>query len=206
MPSSADTLGALIDAFARLPGIGRKSATRLAYHMLEIPPAEVRTFLNAIVDARRLIGHCERCGNLADQALCSICRDERRANGTLCVVEDVRDIVALERSGAHRGRYHVLGGALSPMDGIGPDDLRIESLFARLEPEAVREVILAMNPSIEGEATALYLSERLQARGITVSRIAQGLPMGADIKYADDLTLARALAARVIVEHKKPPI
>lgn len=200
MPSSADTLAELIDAFARLPGIGRKSATRLAYHILDIPPDEVRTFIHAIVDARKLISHCERCGNLSDQPLCRICRDERRANGCICVVEDVRDIVALERSGAYQGRYHVLGGALSPMDGIGPDDLRISSLMERLEPEHIQEVILALNPSIEGEATALYLSERLTQRGITVSRIAQGLPMGADIKYADDLTLARALAARVPIQ------
>lgn len=194
-----DALADLVDAFARLPGIGRKTAQRLAFHIIEAPAEEAELFAKALRHARQHIHHCRICGNLTDGDICHICANHERANGIICVVEEVRDISALERTGAFFGRYHVLGGRLSPMDGIRSEDLNIENLMRRLESEDVREVILATNPSVEGEATALYLAEILHEQSCRVTRIAQGLPMGADIKYADDLTLARALASRVDV-------
>ncbi|MBS5915381.1 MAG: recombination mediator RecR [Clostridiales bacterium] len=194
-----DALQDLIDALARLPGIGRKSAMRLAFHILDAPPEEAEALARAIRVARHTIGHCPRCGNLTDGDLCRICADSSRDIGQICVVEEVRDIAAIERTGAFKGRYHVLGGRLSPMDGIGPEDLRIDALKDRIRAEQVEEVILATNPSVEGETTALFLIDELRPLKVRLTRIARGLPIGGDIKFADDMTLARALDGRVDV-------
>ncbi|MFM9414053.1 recombination mediator RecR [Peptococcus simiae] len=199
MSKMNDALQELIDALARLPGIGRKSATRLAFHILDAPAAEAEALARSIRVAKRTIGHCPRCGNLTDSDLCRICANPDRATGELCVVEEVRDIAAIERTGAFKGRYHVLGGRLSPMDGIGPEDLRVDELKARVQDEAIQEVILATNPSVEGETTALFLIDELRPLGVRLTRIARGLPIGGDIKFADDMTLARALSGRVDV-------
>ncbi len=196
MSRPRDALADLIDAFARLPGIGRKTAGRLAFHIIDAPDDEVNFMIRALENAKTQIGHCPICGNLSDGSPCKICLQSVRKNGQLCVVEEVRDIVALERTQAFRGRYHVLGGHLSPMDGIGPNQLHIQELFRRLEEEDISEVILATNSSVESEATTLYLIEQLKKYPVRTTRIAQGLPMGADIKYADDVTLARALESR----------
>ncbi len=192
-----DALADLIDAFARLPGIGRKSATRLAFHIIDAPEEDVRTFANALIAARRYIGHCPICGNMSNGDTCRICAQSERKNGVICVVEEVRDLVAVERTGAFKGRYHVLGGRLSPMDGIGPDDLHIKELLERIDAENVQEVILATNSTVEGESTALFLLDQLRPKGVRITRIAQGLPIGADIKFADDMTLARAIESRI---------
>lgn len=192
-----DALAELIDAFARLPGIGRKSATRLAFHIIEAPEDDVRAFANALLAARRYIGHCPICGNMSDGGTCRICAQSERKNGVICVVEEVRDLVAVERTGAFKGRYHVLGGRLSPMDGIGPDDLHIKELLERIDAENVQEVILATNSTVEGESTALFLLDQLRPKNVRITRIAQGLPIGADIKFADDMTLARAIESRI---------
>lgn len=197
MPLYNDSLEALIDALASLPGIGRRSATRLAYHLLQSPAEKSTRLAKAIYKARQNIHHCPRCFNLTDQELCSICASPKRDETTICVVEDARDIVALERTGEYKGLYHVLGGAISPVDGVGPNDLHIRELLLRLQTEGTQEVILATNPTVEGEATSLYLADLLKDTGIRLTRIAQGLPMGSDIKYADDITLARAFAGRI---------
>lgn len=194
-----DALADLIDAFARLPGIGRKSATRLAFHIIDAPDEEVRAFANALIKAHRYIGHCPICGNMSNGDICHICAQSERQNGVLCVVEEVRDLVAVERTGVFKGRYHVLGGRLSPMDGIGPKELRIRELLERLSAENITEVILATNATVEGESTALFLLEQLRPKGVRITRIAQGLPIGADIKFADDMTLARAIESRIDV-------
>lgn len=186
----------LTGELARLPGIGRKTAQRLTYHLLRQPPEQSLRLADALVALTERVRPCERCNNLTETPLCGICADPRRDPATLCVVEESADIASIERAGEFRGRYHVLGGRLSPLDGVGPDDLAIGPLLSRLEPESVREVILATNPSLEGEATALYVQRQLAPRSIRVTRIARGLPVGGDLEYADGVTIAQALSAR----------
>lgn len=190
----------LIDELGRLPGIGPKSAQRLAFHLLKVPAEDARRLARSVVEARERISWCRRCFNLAEGEECRICTDPKRDSKTLVVVEDPRDIVALERTGEINGRYHVLQGSISPIEGIGPEQLRVKELLDRLEPEGVEEVILATNPNIEGEATALYLVKILRPLGIAVTRIASGLPVGGDLEYADEVTLGRALQGRRPVE------
>jgi recombination protein RecR len=191
----------LIEAFSRLPGIGPKTAQRLTYHLLRAPDAEARTLARALVAVRDEVVFCDRCFNISDAPLCPICRDPGRDDGRLCVVEEPLDVLAIERTGEFRGRYHVLHGAISPIDGIGPDRLKIRELLLRVDEAAadgaqVLEVILATNPTLEGEATAMYLGERLDGKVGSVTRIARGLPVGGDLEYADDVTLIRALQGR----------
>jgi recombination protein RecR len=186
----------LIDELGRLPGIGPKSAQRIAFHLLKLPAADAERLARAITDAKEKVRFCEQCWNVAEGPRCAICLDDRRDASTLCVVEEARDIVAIEKTGEFRGRYHVLLGAISPIDGIGPEQLKVRELMARLEPEGVTELILCTNPNIEGEATAMYLARLLQPLGLKVTRIASGLPVGGDLEYADELTLGRALAGR----------
>ena len=186
----------LIEQFGRLPGIGPKSAQRLAFHVLAAPAEDVEALAQALQEVKRRARFCERCGNVAEEALCRICRDQRRDGSVLCVVEEAKDIVAIERTGEFRGRYHVLGGAISPIDGIGPDDLRIRELMARLAQEPVDELIIATDPNLEGEATATYLVRLVAGMGLTVSRLASGLPVGGDLEYADEVTLGRAFQGR----------
>ena len=191
----------LIEAFARLPGIGPKTAQRLTYHLLRAPDAEARTLAAALVAVRDQVVFCDRCFNISDQPLCPICRDPGRDDTRLCVVEEPLDVLAIERTGEFTGRYHVLHGAISPIDGIGPDRLRIRELLERADAAArdgtpFVEVIMATNPTLEGEATAMYLAERLESVVGTVSRIARGLPVGGDLEYADEVTLIRALQGR----------
>jgi recombination protein RecR len=186
----------LIDELGRLPGVGPKSAQRIAFHLLKIPADDVARLAVAITDAKARVRFCARCWNVAEAELCPICSDERRDSSVLCVVEESRDIVAIEKTGEFRGRYHVLLGAMNPLEGIGPEQLKMKELFTRLEPEAVEEVILCTNPNTEGEVTAMYLARMLKPFGVRVSRIASGLPVGGDLEYADELTLGRALEGR----------
>jgi recombination protein RecR len=186
----------LIDELGRLPGVGPKSAQRIAFHLLKLPKDDALRLARAIGEAKDRVAWCERCFNLSEGPLCGICGDDRRDGHTICVVEEPKDLVAVEKTGEFRGRYHVLGGAISPIEGIGPDQLRVQELLARLDPEGVTEVILCTNPNIEGEATAMYLGRLLSPLGITVTRIASGLPVGGDLEYADELTLGRALEGR----------
>ena len=186
----------LTSEFARLPGIGRKTAQRLVFHLLRQSPDQSRRLAEALVSLTERVRTCDRCRNLTESPLCAICSDARRDPHLVCVVEEAADIASIERSGEFRGLYHVLGGRLSPIDGVGPADLAIEALMARVEPEAIREVILATNPSMEGEATALYLQRLLIGRPIRITRIARGLPVGGDLEYADGVTIAQALSAR----------
>ena len=190
--SAIDDLAAEL---AKLPGIGRKTALRLTYHLLKQAPEQSRRLAHALETLSERVHPCARCFNLAEEELCAICRDSRRDASVICVVEEASDIGAIERSGEFRGVYHVLGGRLSPLDGVGPEDLSIGSLVERASA-GVREVILATNPSLEGEATALYLQRQLAALPLTVTRIARGLPVGGDLEYADGVTIAQALAAR----------
>ncbi len=185
----------LIDELGRLPGIGPKSAQRIAFYLLKLPKGDAQQLATAIVEVKDRIGFCERCCNISEGDLCSLCADPQRQTGSLCVVEEPKDVIALERAG-FRGRYHVLQGALNPMEGIGPEQLRIRELMSRIPDEEVKELILCTNPNIEGEATAMYLSRQLQPLGIKVTRIASGLPVGGDLEYADELTLGRALEGR----------
>jgi recombination protein RecR len=191
----------LIEAFSRLPGIGPKTAQRLTYHLLRAPDAEARILAAALVDVRDKVVFCDRCFNISDQPLCPICRDPGRDATRLCVVEEPLDVLALERTSEFKGLYHVLHGAISPIDGIGPDRLKVRELLARADEakragEPLVEVILATNPTLEGEATAMYLAERLEDSVGVVSRIARGLPVGGDLEYADEVTLIRALQGR----------
>lgn len=181
---------------AKLPGIGRKTATRLTYHLLKQSPEAIRRLAEALVTLAERVRACEVCRNLTEDAECPICRDPRRDPALICVVEEASDIGAIERSGEYHGRYHVLGGRLSPLDGVGPDDLAIDALLARVSGGMVREVIVATNPSLEGEATAVYLQRDLKSLGVAVTRIARGLPVGGDLEYADGVTIAQALTAR----------
>lgn len=186
----------LIDELGRLPGVGPKSAQRIAFYLLKVDAVDARRLARAIEDAKERVRWCSRCFNIAQEELCQFCRDERRDPTVVCVVEDPRDIVAVERTTRFTGRYHVLQGAISPIEGIGPEQLRVKELVTRIPGEGVQEVILATNPNIEGETTALYLAKLLQPLGVTVTRIASGLPVGGDLEYADELTLGRALEGR----------
>ncbi|SCY01547.1 DNA replication and repair protein RecR [Microbacterium sp. LKL04] len=186
----------LIDEFGRLPGIGPKSAQRIAFHILQTPSFDVSRLAQLLSELRERVRFCEICGNVSEQAQCSICRDPRRDRTFICVVEDAKDVSAIERTREFRGLYHVLGGSISPMAGIGPDDLRIAQLMQRLADGTVTEVILATNPNLEGEATATYLSRLLRSLEISVTRLASGLPVGGDLEYADEVTLGRAFEGR----------
>jgi recombination protein RecR len=186
----------LIDELGRLPGVGPKSAQRIAFHLLKVPTADAVRLAHAITEAKDRVTFCSRCFNIAEGGECSICSDARRDTSVICVVEESRDIVSVEKTGEYRGRYHVLQGAISPIEGVGPDQLRVRELLARLDDEGVTEVILCTNPNLEGEATAMYLSRLLKPLGMRVTRIASGLPVGGDLEYADELTLGRALEGR----------
>ncbi|MFT4137187.1 recombination mediator RecR [Microbacterium sp.] len=186
----------LIDEFGRLPGIGPKSAQRITFHLLQTPSFDVSRLSQLLGELRERVRFCERCGNVSEQELCAICRDPRRDESLICVVEDAKDVAAIERTREFRGLYHVLGGAISPIAGIGPDELRITSLLQRLAGGTVQEVILATNPNLEGEATATYLSRLLHTLEIRVTRLASGLPVGGDLEYADEVTLGRAFEGR----------
>ena len=190
----------LIDELGRLPGVGPKSAQRIAFHLLKLDTADAVRLARAITEVKERIGFCRRCWNVSEGEECGICADPRRDTTVLCVVEEPRDIVAIERTHEFRGRYHVLQGAISPIEGIGPDQLKVKELLVRLEPEGVTEVILCTNPNIEGEATAMYLARLLRPLGIRTTRIASGLPVGGDLEYADELTLGRALEGRRALE------
>ena len=195
----------LIDEFGRLPGIGPKSAQRIAYHILKIPTVDATRLSKAIDEVKERISFCDRCFNIAEGDECGICLDPARDVALLCVVEESRDIVAVERTREYKGRYHVLQGAISPIEGIGPEQLRIAELLNRITVEGITEVILATNPNIEGEATAMYLARLLEPLGITISKIASGLPVGGDLEYADELTLGRALEGRQKLGLATPP-
>ena len=186
----------LVDELGRLPGIGPKSAQRIAFYLLKAAPEDAKRLARAVVEAKERVSWCRRCFNFAEGELCVYCRDDRRDSTLLCVVEEPRDIVAVERTQEYRGRYHVLLGAISPIEGIGPDQLKVKELLARVDDEGVKEVILATNPNIEGEATAMYLARLLKPLGLRVTRIASGLPVGGDLEYADEVTLGRALEGR----------
>jgi recombination protein RecR len=191
----------LVEAFSRLPGIGPKTAQRLTYHLLRAPDAEARTLARALIAVRDEVVFCDRCFNISDAPLCPICRDPGREDSRLCVVEEPLDVLAIERTGEFRGRYHVLHGAISPIDGIGPDRLKVRELLVRVDEAAdeghpIDEVIMATNPTLEGEATAMYLGERLEGKVGSVTRIARGLPVGGDLEYADDVTLIRSFQGR----------
>jgi recombination protein RecR len=190
----------LIDELGRLPGVGPKSAQRIAFHLLAADPVDVRRLAAVLVEVKDRVKFCSVCGNVAEEDTCRICRDPRRDPAVLCVVEEPKDVVAIERTREYRGRYHVLGGAISPIDGIGPDELRIRELMPRLADGTVLEVILATDPNLEGEATATYLTRLLRPMGLRVSRLASGLPVGGDLEYADEVTLGRAFEGRRSVE------
>ena len=189
-------LARLVEQLERLPGIGHKSAQRLAYYLLNIGDGAAADFVGAITDAREKIHECRICHNLTDQELCPICRTDSRDKGIICVVEDPRDVMAFERTREYNGTYHVLHGTISPMDGVGPDQLRIKQLLARITGEEVREVIMATNPTVEGEATAMYISKLLKPFEVRVTRLAYGIPVGGDLEYADEITLRRSLEGR----------
>ena len=186
----------LIEELGRLPGIGPKSAQRLAFHLLTIEMTDAERLARTIIAVKEKVRFCARCFNVSEYEECRICRDARRDTTVVCVVEEPRDLMAMERTGEFRGRYHVLGGAISPIDGVGPDDLRIKELMVRIGDEEISEVVIATNPNIEGEATASYLARMLKAMEISVTRIASGLPVGGDLEYADEVTLGRAFAGR----------
>ncbi len=195
----------LIDEFGRLPGIGPKSAQRIAFHLLNASAQDANRLARAITEAKAKVAWCQRCFNLAEGDLCGICADPRRDPTTICVVEEPRDLVSVERIGDFRGLYHVLGGAINPIEGIGPDQLRMRELVLRIGADDVQELILCTNPNIEGEATALYLARLLGDTGVVVTRLASGLPVGGDLEYADELTLGRAFEGRQRMGGGKPP-
>ncbi|HEY6792480.1 MAG TPA: recombination mediator RecR [Trebonia sp.] len=190
----------LIDELGRLPGVGPKGAQRIAFHLLAADPADVRRLADALIDVIERVRFCKTCGNVAEAEECRICRDARRDPTVICVVEEPKDVAAVEKIREFRGRYHVLGGAISPIDGIGPDNLRIRELMARLADGSVTELILATDPNLEGEATATYLARLVKPLDIKVTRPASGLPVGGDLEYADEVTLGRAFAGRQVVE------
>ncbi len=190
----------LIDELGRLPGVGPKSAQRIAFHLLQADPTDVRRLASILVEVKEKIRFCVVCGNVAEEESCRICRDPRRDPNLICVVEESKDVVAIERTREFRGRYHVLGGAISPIEGIGPDQLRIKELMTRLADGSVTEVILATDPNLEGEATATYLTRFLAGMGLKVTRLASGLPVGGDLEYADEVTLGRAFEGRRSVD------
>jgi recombination protein RecR len=190
----------LIDELGRLPGVGPKGAQRIAFFLLNADPADVRRLVVALEQVKEKVRFCARCFNVAQDQLCRICADPRRDDTVLCVVEEPKDVVAVERTREFRGRYHVLGGAISPIEGIGPDDLRVRELLARLADEAVREIILATDPNLEGEATATYLARLIKPLDLRVTRLASGLPVGGDLEYADEVTLGRAFEGRRLLD------
>ncbi|WP_256841476.1 recombination mediator RecR [Ornithinimicrobium cryptoxanthini] len=190
----------LIDELGRLPGIGPKSAQRIAFHLLAADPDDVTRLVSALTEVKDKVRFCEVCGNVAEAERCRICADPRRDPALICVVEEPKDVVAIERTREFRGRYHVLGGAISPIDGVGPNDLRIRELMTRLADGTVTEVIIATDPNLEGEATATYLARLLGTLGISISRLASGLPVGGDLEYADEVTLGRAFEGRRLIE------
>jgi recombination protein RecR len=192
----------LIDELGRLPGVGPKSAQRIAFHLLATDNEEVKRLVDALTEVKLRVRFCELCGNVAESERCRICLDPRRSDDVICVVEEPKDVVAIERTREFRGRYHVLGGAINPIENVGPDDLRISELLARLADGTVQEVILATDPNVEGEATATYLSRLMAHMGITVSRLASGLPVGGDLEYADEVTLGRAFEGRRVIGNK----
>ena len=199
--SYSSSVQELIDQLGRLPGIGPKSAQRVAFYLLKVPREDALLLSQAIIEAKERVSFCERCFNLSESGdECSICRNPRRQDGLICVVEDSQDIVAIERTQEFRGRYHVLGGAFSPIDGVGVDQLRVKELMSRVADEDISEVIVATNPNLEGEATAALLVKYLKPMGVRVTRIAMGLPVGGDLEYADELTLGRALEGRKIID------
>jgi len=204
-PTTAPTIARLIEAFHRLPGIGPKSAQRLAYHVLRAPRGEAESLAAALLEVKDATRLCGVCQNLTDADPCAVCLDRERDGSVICVVEEPLDVQAIERTGAHRGRYHVLHGAISPMDGIGPEDLKVRELLARLGDQTVQEVILATNPNLEGEATAGYLSRVIGAMGVRITRIAHGLPVGADVEYADERTLREAMTHRIAIDGAGSP-
>ncbi|OHD71647.1 MAG: recombination protein RecR [Spirochaetes bacterium RBG_16_49_21] len=194
---SSSYLDALIKKFSKLPGIGTKSASRLAFHILSMPTDEVESLGRAMVDLKKNTFTCTICGGIADSEVCAICHDDARDRSLICVVEDAKDVLTIEGTGEYRGMYHVLAGLISPLDGVGPENLNLRTLAQRCGSGAVREVILALNPSIEGEATSLYLAQLINPFGVTVTRIAHGLPVGADIEFADNATIIKSLEGRV---------
>ena len=196
MPDSCDPIARMALQLARLPGIGQKSAQRLAYHIASLPQEQVKELAAALWQGRKALRFCACCGNYTQEELCPICADEKRHNGQICVVRDARDVAAMERMRDYHGLYHVLGGTLSPMDHVGPEDIRIKELLARLSTETVNEVILATNPDIEGEATAAYIARLIKPMGVRATRIAHGVPVGSDLEYADEVTLAKAMEGR----------
>ena len=196
MATYAGPVQDLIDELGRLPGVGPKSAQRIAFHLLKLSKGDAMRLAAAIEEAKDRVTWCQRCFNLSEGELCGICDDDRRDGHLVCVVEEPKDLVAVEKTGEFKGRYHVLQGAISPIEGIGPDQLRVKELLARIEPEGVTEIILCTNPNIEGEATAMYLGRLLTPLGISVTRIASGLPVGGDLEYADEVTLGRAFQGR----------
>lgn len=189
-------LARLAEQFERLPGIGSKTAQRLAYYVLKMPKQQAEEFANAIIEAHKTIHYCKVCCNLTDGDLCPICRSNKRDHSIICVVEDPRDVIALERTQEYKGAYHVLHGSISPLNGIGPDQLYINELLHRIGGGEIKEVIMATNPTVEGEATAIYISKLLKPLGVKVTRLAYGIPVGGDLEYADEVTLARALEGR----------
>jgi recombination protein RecR len=198
MLHTSDSLKQLIDEFAQLPGIGRKSAQRLAMYILKLPKEEVLNIAKALVNVKEKIRYCTSCWTFTEENPCNICASAKRDHGTICVVEEPNDVIALEKTNEYFGTYHVLGGALSPLDGIGPEDLKVKELLDRITPD-VHEIILAMNPNIEGEATTIYLTRLLRPLGVKVTRLARGIPIGSDLEFADEATLSRALEGRVAV-------
>ena len=196
MSSTVEPIARMAAQLARLPGIGQKSAQRLAYHIAGMPEQDVHDLAAAIWQGRKAVHYCAICGNYTQSEVCDICQDEKRENGQICVVRDPRDVAAMERMRDYHGRYHVLLGTLSPMNGIGPDDIRIKELLQRLGSERVEEVILATNPDIEGEATATYIARLIKPMGVKVTRIAHGVPVGSDLEYADEITLSKAMEGR----------
>ncbi|SFK12801.1 DNA replication and repair protein RecR [Halobacillus dabanensis] len=191
-----EPISKLIDSFTKLPGIGPKTAARLAFFVLEMEEDDVLDFAKSLVSAKRELTHCTTCGHITDQDPCSICQDESRDQTLICVVQDPKDVIAMEKMREFSGKYHVLHGAISPMDGIGPEDINVASLINRLKDEGIEELILATNPNIEGEATAMYISRLVKPSGIRMTRIAHGLPVGGDLEYADEVTLSKALEGR----------
>jgi recombination protein RecR len=186
----------LIDELGQLPGVGPKSAQRIAFHLLAADPADVRRLVHALTEVKDKVRFCRVCGNVSEQDECRVCRDPRRDTSVICVVEEPKDVVAIERTREFRGRYHVLGGAISPIEGVGPDDLRVRELMVRLQDGSVTELILATDPNLEGEATATYLARMFGPMGLRITRLASGLPVGGDLEYADEVTLGRAFEGR----------
>ena len=196
MAQQLEPIAKMVAQLSRLPGVGQKSAQRLAYHIIGMPLEDVRELASALYQGRKSIRYCQVCGNYATEDLCDICSNEQRHNGQICVVRDPRDVAAIERMRDFRGTYHVLHGTLSPMDGVGPEDIRIKELLSRLQDAEVKEIILATNPDIEGEATAAYIARLVKPMGLLVTRIAHGVPVGSDLEYADEITLSKAMEGR----------